>query len=435
MNPRDPLQRAVVAYPGVMSSAGEVARAFAERGMLERFETTFAYRPDRALDKAVVTVMERVLGTRAAREVGRRSIPPLAGAQIRRNPVWDGLRVLASRLGAGDVIADRLWERMILAFDEGVAKRLHPGIGLVYGYEHSCRSTFERARELGVPTVFDLAAPHYSYSQRVMAEQIRLFPENATDHWRATQPLKETRNARKQAELEMADLVIANSRFTAQSLLDTGFPPERIRVVPRAAPPTDTGWREYAEPGTRRLLYAGSVSTGKGAHLLLDAWRSLRGSHDAELILAGSWLLPDRMRAALPAGVRAIGNVPRSLLYGHYARASALVFPSLFDGFGLVVSEALAHGLPVITTDRVGAADLIEDGRSGWVLPAGDVEALASRMQWCLDHPGDLYAMREAAQAAAERRPWSLFRTELVDTIGDFFRNEPKSWNASASAS
>jgi glycosyltransferase involved in cell wall biosynthesis len=151
--------------------------------------------------------------------------------------------------------------------------------------------------------------------------------------------------------------------------------------------------------------------------LLLDAWRKLRVADGAELVLAGGWALPERLRSQLPTGVRVLGNLPRDALYARYCRASALVFPSLCDGFGMVVSEALAHGLPVITTQAVGAADLIEEGRNGWVLQSGDVDALAERMQWCLDHPRDVYAMREAAEAAAQRRPWSHYRAELVATI------------------
>jgi glycosyltransferase involved in cell wall biosynthesis len=85
----------------------------------------------------------------------------------------------------------------------------------------------------------------------------------------------------------------------------------------------------------------------------------------------------------------------------------------LCDGFGLVVSEALAHGLPVITTDQVGAADLLEEGVSGFVLPAGDVDALAARLEWCVTHPAELRAMRAAALQAARARTWEVYRHEL----------------------
>jgi glycosyltransferase involved in cell wall biosynthesis len=94
-----------------------------------------------------------------------------------------------------------------------------------------------------------------------------------------------------------------------------------------------------------------------------------------------------------------------------------LVLPSLLDGFGMVVSEALAHGLPVITTRNTGAADLIEPGINGWVIDAGNVEALAERLEHCIARPAELEAMREAAELSAARRPWSVYRSEIVDAV------------------
>jgi len=416
---------AVVAHPGVMPVALEVARAFAERGMLERYETTFAYRPELPFDRALGRIARRVLGARAEQELQRRAIPDLAGADVQRSPAWDGLRVLASRLGAGDVVADRLWERMTLAFDAGVARRLRPNTRLVYGFEHGCHATFTRARELGVATVLDMAAPHYAFAQCVLAEQVALFPELRTDYWQATQPLARERNARKQAELDLADLVIANSSFTARSLTDSGFAASRVRVVSLAAPPVDRSWRSAARSDTRTLLFAGAISPHKGAHLLLEAWSKLGDPAGAELLLAGGWSLPERLRDPLPAGVRVLGRVPRAELFAHYTRASALVLPSLGDGFGLVVSEALAHGLPVIATRSVGAADLIEEGRNGWVIESGNVAALTARMQWCLEHPRELHAMREAAELSVLQRPWSKYRTDLLATVCGYLEGRP----------
>jgi glycosyltransferase involved in cell wall biosynthesis len=425
VEPHGTVLGAVVAHAGVMPVALEVARAFAEAGMLERYETTFAYRPERAFDRAMGRVARRVLGARVEPELQRRAIPELAGAHVQRSPAWDGLRVLASRLGAGDVVADRLWERMTLAFDAGVARRLRPNTRLVYGFEHGCHATFARARELGVATVLDMAAPHHAFAQRVLAEQVARFPELRTEYWQATQPLARERNARKQAEQDLADLVIANSTFTARSLVDTGLPASRVRVVSLAAPPVDRSWRSAARCDTRTLLFAGAVSPHKGAHLLLEAWAKLGEPAGAELLLAGGWALPERLRTPLPAGVRWLGRVPRAELFAQYTRATALVLPSLGDGFGLVVTEALAHGLPVIATRSAGAADLIEEGRNGWVLDSGDVDALAERMQWCLDHPRELHAMREAAELSALQRPWSKYRADLLATVCAYLEGRP----------
>jgi glycosyltransferase involved in cell wall biosynthesis len=100
-----------------------------------------------------------------------------------------------------------------------------------------------------------------------------------------------------------------------------------------------------------------------------------------------------------------------------YKEATLLVFPTLCDGFGMVVAEALAHGVPVITTPNAGAADLIVEGRNGFLVPPGETALLAERIGWCLDHADDLAAMREEAQATAGRWTWPDFRAEFRNQL------------------
>jgi glycosyltransferase involved in cell wall biosynthesis len=343
---------------------------------------------------------------------------------VRRAAAWDLVRVAAGAAGAREVMLDRLWERSVLAFDRGVASRLGPPTGLVYGYEHACRATFERAEELGMHRVFDMASPHYALMARVLDAEHAQYPELLTEHARATRPLAGARNAHKQAELDGADLVIANSTLTARSLTETGYPSHKVRVVPRGGPPVDSAWRALRPPDGSspvQVLFAGHVSVRKGGHLLLQAWQRLAPRAGAELWLAGPWLLPERLGKALPPSVRALGSLPQAELFRAYASASVLVFPTLLDGFGMVAAEALAHGLPVITTDRAGAADLITEGQNGFVLPAGDVDALSQRLEWCLSHPVELFAMREAAEQRARSNQWSDYRASLLATLRSFF--------------
>ena len=407
-------RNAIVAYPGTMPAASEVARAFAERGALGRYETTFAYCPDALPDRVLRAGARMVFGARADRELQRRALDGLPAAQVRRRPYWELLRIAVARLGAA-VPADRIWERTMRDFDARVAARLSAADGLVYGYEHACRETFARAASLGVFSVFDMAAPHFAVTDRILGEQIAAFPETRKEHWNATRGRAAERNRHKQAEFDLAALIIANSRFTA-STLDASSA-RKVRVVPLGAPAVDPGWRTTPRSAEVQVLFAGSISVRKGAHLLLAAWRALGVKAGAKLSLAGSWLLPREMRAELPAGVELLGGLPRAELYERYRRASVLVLPSLLDGFGMVVTEALAHGLPVITTRNVGAADLIDEGRNGWVIPAGDVTALAERLQRCIEHPNELHAMRELAERSAAQRPWAVYRRELFDAI------------------
>ena len=95
--------------------------------------------------------------------------------------------------------------------------------------------------------------------------------------------------------------------------------------------------------------------------------------------------LSDRFLESKMEAVVFHGSVPRTTLFNAYEDADVLVFPTLSDGFGMVVAEAMAHGLPVITTDQAGAAVLVT-ADNGLIVPAADPKSLADALRWCLDN-------------------------------------------------
>ena len=100
-----------------------------------------------------------------------------------------------------------------------------------------------------------------------------------------------------------------------------------------------------------------------------------------------------------------------------YAEASVFVLPSLADGFGMVISEAMSRGLPVIATENTGAADVIEPSITGFVIPTGDEEALKSQMRWCVEHSDLLSQIGANAREAAAKWQWSDYRRALSDVV------------------
>jgi glycosyltransferase involved in cell wall biosynthesis len=148
-----------------------------------------------------------------------------------------------------------------------------------------------------------------------------------------------------------------------------------------------------------RLLFVGRLEREKGVDVLLDAWRKAGLDDNATLTFAGAG--PIRPQGQ---GVRVLGQVERDALPALYASADALVLPSIrtatfLEPWGLVVNEAMHQGTPVIASDAVGAAagGLVEDGRNGLVAPAGDPQALATRIRTLAVNP----ALTERLGAAA----------------------------------
>jgi glycosyltransferase involved in cell wall biosynthesis len=131
------------------------------------------------------------------------------------------------------------------------------------------------------------------------------------------------------------------------------------------------------------LLFVGRLVREKGVRILLDAWREADLGKDAILAFAGEGPIKPAGR-----GVRTLGHTDRTELPRLYAAADALVLPSIrtatfLEPWGLVVNEAMHQGTPVIASDAVGAVagGLVRDGRNGLVVPAGDAQALATRIR------------------------------------------------------
>ena len=143
---------------------------------------------------------------------------------------------------------------------------------------------------------------------------------------------------------------------------------------------------EREERAERVFLFSGSLIPRKGVDLLARAFVRLAGDQgNVRLRIVGD----GELRQALAQTFRSVrdrvefvGFKDWDELPGEYARADVLCVPSRYDGWGLVVPEGLASGLPVIATDRMGAAlEFIESGRNGWLISAGDEEALLGAMR------------------------------------------------------
>jgi glycosyltransferase involved in cell wall biosynthesis len=406
-----------VAYNQHVQNMG---RALHEHGALSVYASSGVdvfRNPIRLARRAVRAIVPRL-----DRELKRRAVVGLPPSLVRARWRWEGPRVIASRLGLDDRLVDWLWDHEEFDFDRACARLVaDEEIGAFLGVEYGALESLRTAKRLGKPAVLALLSPHYKTFERWVETEYERFPELVTSSRAYFESRVSPRRERRDQEAALADWIVTNSTFTTRSLVDAGFDANKILTVPLGGP-TPIG--EAALPRTRpdavRFAYVGPVSIRKGAHYLLRAWRLARPP--GELHFYGEMRLPERLwkDALLGEGGDSIvfhGSVPYHELTRAYLESSTLVLPTLCDGFGLVVSEALAHGLPVITTRNAGAAAALEHGRTGFVLSPADPEALAAVITWCTDHPEDLFAMRRAALAASARWTWADFRRSFAELV------------------
>jgi glycosyltransferase involved in cell wall biosynthesis len=250
-------------------------------------------------------------------------------------------------------------------------------------------------------------------SREIQSEEAELFPSLAPALQAAKEP--EWKLRRKEQEIQLADHIFVASSITRQSLLNFGVNPEKISVIPYGAP------LDYFHPQPKkdtcfRALYVGRVEPRKGIHYLLPAWKGLN-LPNAELCLIGINEFPSGWLDRYQDIFRYIPPVPHYSLNQYYSSASVFVFPSLVDGFGLVLLEAMACGIPVITTPNTAGPDIITDGVEGFLVPIRDKEALQEKLDWCYHHPLELAEMGQVARKKAEQLTWFQYRQQLVSSI------------------
>jgi glycosyltransferase involved in cell wall biosynthesis len=220
------------------------------------------------------------------------------------------------------------------------------------------------------------------------------------------------------------------------SFIAAGVPGTKIVVVPGAGPAVELPDLEgmvcrRTDPGRPALFVAaGHLSIRKGTHYLLEAWRKIGPRPDAQLLLVGHDSLPPALKEGLPDNVTIRANVPREELFGIFREATSLVLPSLCEGFAMVILEALAHALPVITTPNSGGADFVRNGEAGWIVPIRDPESLADRIVWSIEHRDQMAQMGMTGRIRSQYWTWDDFASVHAGIIREFMETQTVSASA-----
>jgi glycosyltransferase involved in cell wall biosynthesis len=298
-------------------------------------------------------------------------------------------------------------------FDRSVSRQLRPA-EIFHGATGQCLNSLDAARRIGCRTILDVVTLHVDDLLDAQIEGCSQFGIRPTLHPRE--------HRRISLEYQRADRIRVMSRRAERSFVERGFDPGRLVV---AHPPFDLGEfppAAFDEP-VFRISYVGLLEPWKGFQYLVDAYEKLRLPHGELVLWGGSGSRPvyrylqEKMRAnpsikLRPVSVREVG-------YGAvYAKSSVLVNPSLADGFGYVVGEALASGIPVIVTSETGARDLVVDGANGYVIPARDPDALADRLAHLSRNPGLTRQMGRNARESMRRHTPEAFATHYASWVG-----------------
>jgi glycosyltransferase involved in cell wall biosynthesis len=402
----------VVAFPSNAIFGQQAALAFYESDRLSRFETTFVFNEHDLLGK-VVGALPTAIKAEIEPQLRRRELVGLPRDIVKTTSTWEVIRTIASLLRVSPKLIDHIWDKLSLDFTYKAAARLTDKDTAIYAYEYTALEAFKIAGERGIRKILDFPSLNSREFEQQQDDEKERFPELLGPHEKHFKALFEGRQARRDEEMSLADLIVTNSSITRASHIAFGAPPERTVVVPYGAPPTVASILDRNYSGQLKVVWAGTFSIRKGAHYLVEALRRMRADKSIQVEVYGAISVPQRVWQPCPPSLRFMGSVPRQTLFAAFDAADVLVFPTLSDGFGMVVTEAFARGLPVITTRRAGASDLVRSGVNGLIISAGTPDAIVEAFDWCLHNRDALDEMRPAALQSARDWQWRDYRKAL----------------------
>lgn len=395
------MESVLVSHPHGAAVANATAAALHSGGCLARYFTGVA------VAKTAWSTRVLRLAAGGAGSFRNRLVDGVPSSKI-RSLFWVEM---AARVAAGMTTASR-YDTMFRLHDSVVSKLPWPTATAVYAYEDGALRTFERAARLGLSRIWDLPSPHYATVEAMWRNETRRWPQAVPDGPRIE---PEWKKKRKDAELALATAVSVASCFTRSSLEAAGVQVP-VTITPYGFPSDDFLPKANLADRPFTVLSVGAQSIRKGTHYLLEAWKQA-GLKDARLRLIGALQLAPALLDGYEGLYEHFPHLPRQNLAAEYQAADMLAFPTLCDGFGLVIQEAMCCGTPVMTTRCGGGPECIDDGEDGWLIPDRSVDAIVEVLRWAATHRERAFEMGQAARRRAERWTWRQAGETLVSAF------------------
>lgn len=386
----------LLAHPGTQH-ARRLARELERLGLLGEFWTGLALAGD-GLAARLVRTLPGLQG------LGNRIMSGVSAARLHRVPLNE-IRAILRLRGGGDAL--RLIHERNERFQDAIPDASLRACDAIIAFDTSAWRLAARGQPMNRPLYLDRTIAHPAAFVRLETELHRRYPEWCP----AIEARPDYLVAAEAGEHRLAHRIVVGSSFARDTLVAENIPAHKVQVNPYGV-----DWADFAAPlpVTRnrplRFLFLGSHLARKGLPVLLEAWHALgvrRG--EAELWLAGH--CGERERGLIPAlsGLQVRGQMPHAAVPALLAECDVLVLPSLREGFSLTLLEALAAGLPVISTPNAGATDLVTAPVLGRVVAPGSVEELLDALETQLANPPERAAVRAAAAPLAEHFSWATY--------------------------
>lgn len=401
----------VVSNPGLGAHVRQTVRAYYEANFLNRFFSTFLLPNSKFHTK--ISEKYKSLKSKQFNEIPSDKIKKLLLPEM--------LRLVSSKFLSVNT-TDKIWEWSELLFDNWVSKQIDRSVDVFHGYEHASLFSLKKCKTEKVFSVYEQPSAHHLFVKENVLKPLMIKETYFNKNFKGLydSELSAKRNNRRDEELEYADLIICNSSYVKATLVFAGIAEAKIIVHPLGFPEVK---HKIIEPKTKlRFIVSGNLSYLKGTHHVLRVWKNnpdLFSKH--ELVCIGTDSLSQEEWNDLPKNVIKKDRLNSEDYLKELENADVYILNTYSDGFGMVMSEAMAHGLAVIGTYNSAAPDIMEHNSTGHLVSVGDEDALLLAMKYMISNPQEVCTMRKKAMKYASEHSWTQYRSELPMIISEQF--------------
>ena len=307
---------------------------------------------------------------------------------------------------------DKVYEKLDRKVSENLEKL---NISCVHGYEDGAAHTFRRAKELGIRCSYELPIAHWATSRQLLAEEAERYPE-----WIPTLDSiseNEEKLYRKEQELELADCISCPSDFVLQSIPENIRNSKPCQVAHFGSPDISKGLIEKVDQKNNpklKILFVGSMSQRKGLADLFNALKILK-THHVSLTIVGQPAMPISFYRAQYTNFKHIPSCSNDTVKSIMRSHDILILPSIVEGCALVQLEALSSGLPIMITRNTGGEDFIDEKETGFLVPTGNPEKIAEKIEWLIYNRSILPEMKIFSKNKSTKYKWEIYAKNILD--------------------
>lgn len=383
-----------------------LAVALQELGRLNKFVTSSYYDSSRFPDRLFSRFKRLDL-------ILRKRYEPNLSKRVKRFPIFELPELFLRLISGNSKVASETVCLRDTTFDKFVARTQIRNCKVFWGFQGSCLESLEEAKKKSIVAIIELATGHVTAAIKILQEEKQRSPEWADSISNLYFPRWYLRRLEK--EPFVADYCLVASEFTKRTLEGVGVESRKILKLPLGVSLEKFKFKERLIRYPFQIIFVGGVGQRKGIKYLLDAVRILN-SDKIKLKIIGPIVGSGKAFKRYAEFYEYLGLLSQEDIVKHMHDSDCLVLPSLFEGFGLVIPEAMATGMPVIASPNSAAPDIIREGVDGFIVNPNDVSRLAEKINWMSENREKVLEMGRNASERAREFSWDKHR-ERVSTL------------------